>query len=248
MGTDRIHEGRLVVLLYCIAVIPVYFLFFFAVVAIDFSSFGEWSVLLVIFTNPLTYILVWEVWMLLFANRIANAYNGVKNIISFISIRYNLYYGLTALFFLFAVVFPLATPVVSSLVIGSLVWRVVTARHDWGEKARTPGWVIVIVAIVMILPVACNLVFYIEFIPQATSFWMDVYLPTFIPVLKNLAKSLATAATLGSVIYMFMFGTSEYELLFDKANRPKEVGYIRALQVVLFLFFLFRLPCHESIR
>ncbi len=244
---SRIHEGRLVVLLFCVAVVPVYFLlFFFNIVHINLTSFGPWQILLSIFINPFMYIFAWELWMVLFANRVANSYVRIKYIVSIISVRYNLYYGLTALFFVFAIVFPLVTPVVASLVLGSLVWRIATRDRDWDKDDRTPGWLVAVLVLVMIVPIACNIVFYITFIPQAASFWLDMYLPVFIPVLRNVSKALATAVTFGGVIYMYHFGTSEYELLFNKGERPSEVKYIRGLQIVLFFLFLFLTYLHEA--
>ena len=232
-------EGRLVVLLFALALVPAYFILFFMFIKIDFTILGDIAILFIIFINPWIYILSWELWLLLFGTRIANSYERMKNIVSFVSIRYNLYYGLTALSFVFAFVFPLITPLVSSLVIGSIVWRLTTSRHDWERNEKTPAWVIIIVILVMIVPIACNIYFYVEFIPQTIEFWDNVYIGIIIPPLRNIAKALATAVTLGSVIYLFMYGTSEYELVIGEGKRPREITYIRVLQVLLFGFFLF---------
>lgn len=234
------HEGRLVVLIGCIGVIPVYFiLFFYLFINLNFSPVGQWAIMFMIFINPWIFIATWEFFIILFANRIADSYDRMKNIVSYVSIRYNMYYGLTAIFFVFVIVFPLVSPLICSLVLGSIVWRLVTARHDWEKKEKTPSWAAFIVVLVMIVPLLCNVYFYIAFIPQAYTFWTNSYMQWFVPNLQKLAQSMATAATIGSIFYLVRFGTSEYELLFQDKERPREIGYIRFLEVILFVLFLY---------
>jgi hypothetical protein len=233
-----IHEGRLIVLLFGLVLIPVYFILFFIFFQLDISFMGELQILYIIFVNPIMYILAWELWLILYNNRIADSYERMKNIVSFISIRYNLYYGFTALFFIFLMVFPLVTPVVASLILGSVVWRVFTTRHDWEKNEKTPTWVVIAVIVVMVLPLICNVYFYIAFVPKAWAFWND-FVSAFAGHLSNIAKAMATAVILGSIAYLFRFGTSEYELVFaTKQERPKEIGYIRGLQAFLFVLFV----------
>jgi hypothetical protein len=233
-----IHEGRLILLLFGLAIIPVYFVLFFLFFTPDTSFLGQWQTLYLIFVNPIMYIIAWELWLVLYSSRIADSYERMKNIVSFISIRYNLYYGLTALFFIFLMVFPLVTPVVASLILGSVVWRVVTTRHDWDKNEKTPKWVLIVVVAVMVLPLICNVYFYIAFIPEAWGFWNDVFVNLFAYHLSNLAKAMATAVILGSIAYLLRYGTSEYELVFTtKQERPKEIGYVKALQAFLFVLF-----------
>jgi hypothetical protein len=235
------HEGRLVVLISCISVIPVYFiLFFYMFISLDFTPVGQFAIMFMIFINPWIFIATWEILMILFANRIADSYDRMKDIVSYVSIRYNVYYGLTAIFFVFAIVFPLVSPVICSLILGAIVWRLVTARHDWEKSEKTPRLALFIVGIVMIVPLACNLYFYIAFIPQAVYFWTNWYLQWFVPLLYKLAQAMATAVTFGSILYMMRFGTSEYELVFqDKQNRPSEIGYIKTTEIILFVLFLY---------
>jgi hypothetical protein len=234
----QVHEGRLIVLLFALALIPTYFILFFWFFHFDTSSLGTFQILYLIFVNPVMYILAWELWLILYSNRIAESYDRMKSIISFISIRYNLYYGLTALFFIFLMVFPLVTPVVASLILGSVVWRVFTTRHDWEKNEKTPTWVIIAVIAVMALPLVCNVFFYIGFVPEAWSFW-NKFVSLFALHLSNVAKAMATAVILGSIAYLFNYGTSEYELVFKtKQERPKAIGYIRGLQAVMFVLFV----------
>jgi hypothetical protein len=236
-----IHEGRLVLLVLGLAIVPIYFIMFFMFfINPDLTILGNWQIVYMIFVNPLMYIFSWELWLILFSNRIADSYDRMKHIVSFVSIRYNLYYGLTAMFFVFLMVFPLVTPFIASIVLGSLVWRLVTSRHDWEKQERTPAWAIVAVIAVMIIPLICNVFFYIAFIPQAWQFWTSVYLPYFVPWLQILAKAMATAVILGSIAYLLRYGTSEYELVFkNKEERPREIGYIRGLQAAMFFLFVF---------
>jgi hypothetical protein len=232
-----IHEGRLIVLLFGLAIIPVYFILFFMFFRLDTSFLGDWRILYLIFVNPIMYIIAWELWLVLYSNRIADSYERMKHIVSFISIRYNLYYGFTALFFIFLMVFPLVTPVVASLILGSVVWRVFTTRHDWEKNEKTPKWVIIAVIVVMVLPLIANVYFYIAFVPEAWAFWNE-FVNLFALDLSNIAKAMATAVILGSIAYLLRFGTSEYELVFtSKKERPKEIGYIRGLQLFLFVLF-----------
>nr|MDO8110595.1 hypothetical protein [Candidatus Sigynarchaeota archaeon] len=234
-----IHEGRLVVLLYSIGVIPAYFILFFMYITMDWTFAGQWAIIFLIFINPVTFIIIWEIFMAWFANRLANSYDRMKHIVSFVSIRYNLYYGVTTVFFVFTIVFPLVSPVISSLVLGSLVWRAATAHHDWEKDEKTPGWAVGIVVVVMAIPLICNVYFYINFIPQAWEFWKTVFVQQLALHLKNIAKAMATAVSLGSIAYLLRFGTSEYEYVFEnKDERPKEIGYIRALQIFLFILFM----------
>ncbi|NMC05387.1 MAG: hypothetical protein GYA24_09255 [Candidatus Lokiarchaeota archaeon] len=234
----NIHEGRLVLLLFGLVLIPVYFILFFVFYHPDISFLGEWQVLYIIFVNPVMYIIAWELWLVLYSNRIADSYERMKNIVSFISIRYNLYYGFTALFFIFLMIFPLVTPVVASLILGSVVWRLFTSRHDWEKDEKTPAWIVIAVIVVMVLPLICNAYFYIAFIPEAWAFW-NQFVGMFADHLSNIARAMATAVILGSIAYLFRYGTSEYELVFtSKQERPKEIGYIRGLQAFLFVLFV----------
>ncbi|MEX2681673.1 MAG: hypothetical protein Q6373_008735 [Candidatus Sigynarchaeota archaeon] len=233
-----IHEGRLMVLLFALALIPTYFIVFFIFYSPDYSTVGNFQILYIIFVNAITYITAWEIFIVLYSNRLADSYDRMKNIVSFISIRYNLYYGLTALFFIFLMVFPLVTPVVASLILGSVVWRIVTAWHDWEKSEKTPSWAIIAVIVVMIIPLVFNVFFYIDFIPKAWEFW-NKFVALFARHLSNVAKAMATAVILGSIAYLLRFGTSEYELVFtSKKERPKEIGYIRGLQAFLFVLFV----------
>jgi hypothetical protein len=234
----QVHEGRLIVLLFAVGLIPVYFILFFTYIPWLPSSLEPIQVLKAIFVNPIMYILAWELFLILYSNRIAESYDRMKSIISFISIRYNLYYGLTALFFIFLMVFPLVTPVVASMILGSVVWRVVTTRHDWEKNEKTPSWVIIVVFVVMILPLIANVFFYIDFIPLAWQFW-NKFVGLFATHLNYVAKAMATAVILGSIAYLFNYGTSEYELVFKtKQERPKAIGYIRGLQTFMFVLFV----------
>ncbi len=235
----NIHEGRLLVLLFALAIIPTYFILFFIFYLPNYHILGDWWIVYMIFVNAVVYIISWEVWLILYSNRIADSYDRMKSIVSFISIRYNLYYGLTALIFIFLIVFPLITPVVASMILGSVVWRIVTSRHDWEKNEKTPRWVIFAVIAVMIVPLIFNVFFYIDFIPKAWGFWDDVFVNLLAPHLSNVAKAMATAVILGSIAYLLRFGTSEYELVFtSRQERPKEIGYIRGLQAFLFVLFL----------
>ncbi len=233
----QIHEGRLILLLFALVLIPVYFILFFIYIPWLPSSTDAVQVLKAIFVNPIMYILAWELWLILYHNRIADSYDRMKSIISFISVRYNLYYGLTALFFIFLMVFPLVTPAVASLILGSVVWRIVTSRHDWQKDEKTPKWALVVVIAVMVLPLIANVFFYIDFIPMAWEFW-NKFVNLFADHLSNVAKAMATSVILGSIAYLFSYGTSEYELVFKtKQERPKAIGYIRGLQAFLFVLF-----------
>lgn len=235
----NVHEGRLVLLLFALALIPAYFILFFIFYSPDYGILGDWQILYIVFVNAITYIVSWEVWLVLYSNRIADSYDRMKNIVSFISIRYNLYYGLTALIFIFLIAFPLVTPVVASMILGSVVWRVVTSRHDWEKEEKTPRWAIITVAAVMVVPLVFNVIFYFDFIPKAWGFWDDVFVNFFAVHLSNAAKAMATAVILGSIAYLLRFGTSEYELVFSsKQERPREIGYIRGLQAFLFVLFI----------
>nr|MDO8088471.1 hypothetical protein [Candidatus Sigynarchaeum springense] len=234
-----IHEGRLILLLFALAIIPGYFILFFLFFPPYNAIQGEWQIVYIIFVNPVTYIIAWEIFLVLYSNRLADSYDRMKNIVSFISIRYNLYYGLTALIFIFLILFPLVTPVVASLILGSVVWRVVTSRHDWEKSEKTPTWMIIAVIAVMIVPFVFNVFFYIDFIPKAWGFWNRVFVNIVAKHLSNIAKAMATAVILGSIAYLLRFGTSEYELVFaSKQERPKEIGYIRGLQTFLFVLFV----------
>ncbi|MHA1684608.1 MAG: hypothetical protein ACTSUE_26960 [Promethearchaeota archaeon] len=234
---EKVHEGRLVTFLFAIIVVPAYFIIFFIQVQLDLSALGQWEIAIRIFINPVTYILVWEGFMGIYGNRIANTFDKMKSVVSVVSVRYNLYYGVTAMFFLFAIIFPFATPIIAMLIIGSVMWRLVSSHHDWDENEKTPSWMIIIVVIVMIIPIGCNIFFYVSFYPQAGKFWGD-YVTYVIPYLRYLARASGTAVTLGSVIYLVMYGTSEYELLFEADEKPKEITYVRVIQVMLFILFL----------
>lgn len=238
MGT--LHEGRLVVLLFCLAGIPANFIYFFSAFNLSFSSFGQSALFFRIFISPYMFIAVWEILIILFANRIADSFDGMKHIVSLISVRYNLYFGITAAIFVFMFVFPLFSPIVTSLVFGSLIWRLFTARLDWSKREKTPSWVLLPVILVMLVPLAAAVYFYIIFIPQAITFWEGPYIGNVVPILQALAKVTATAITLGSLIYLAEFGTSEYELVlgYDE-QRPRSVGYVRALEVFFFVVFLY---------
>lgn len=235
----KVNEGRLIVLLFSLAIIPVYFIAFFYLIKMDFSSLGPYAPLFIVFINPFTYILCWELFMLLFGTRIASSYERMKAIITPISIRYNLYYGLTAIVFILAILFPVVTPLICVLVLGSLVWRLFTFRIDWEKQEKTPAWVVFICIIVMVLPAACSVFFYLQFMPQAINLWTGIYVQYFVYPLRLVARALATAATFGSLIFVFMYGTSEYELLFKKeGSRPRAIMYVRALQFFLFVLFM----------
>ncbi|MHA1791445.1 MAG: hypothetical protein ACTSVI_02300 [Promethearchaeota archaeon] len=161
----------------------------------------------------------------------------MKSVVSVVSIRYNLYYGVSALFFLFSIVFPLTTPFISMLVFGSIAWRLATRGRNWDDDDKTPAWIVFFISLVMIATVIINSYFYIAFFPKAKIFW-DLYVESFVPFLRIIAKASGTAVTLGALVYLFLYGTSEYELLFKKSERPKEIAYVRILQVFLFILCL----------
>ena len=235
----KLNEGRLIVLIFSLAVIPLYFIAFFSLMNINWQPLGPYMVLFQIFINPITFILCWELFMLLFGTRIATSYEKMKKIISPISIRYNLYYGLTAIVFILAILFPFITPLVNVLVLGSLAWRMFTWRIDWEKTEKTPWWVVILILIVMALPAVCSIFFYVNYMPQALHLWNEIYVTYFIYPLRLVARALATAVTFGSLVFMFMYGTSEYELVLTKEGaRPRAITYVRILQFGLFVFFI----------
>ncbi|MHA1372598.1 MAG: hypothetical protein ACTSWN_08825 [Promethearchaeota archaeon] len=247
----RFHPGRLLVFLFGVGVIPAYFIVFFILYWNRFFSIPlePWQWIFVIFINPIVYIISWFFFLVLFGTKIGNTYDMMKKVVSPISVRYNIYYGVSALFFLIGILLPLITPVLAMLMFGSIIWRITTIKRDWAVNENTPTYVIVLVLIAMVVPILCNVYFYIKFIPMAIEFWNKIFIGLFLPYLKIIARAMGTALTLGGLIYLARYGTSEYEVIFQETGeRPREFWNVLLLQVFSFIFFLILIFMTEGLE
>lgn len=190
--------------------------------------------------SPTVFSVSWLFFLILFANRFANAMDSFDDKISVVPSRLKFFYGINAVYILLIFVFPIITPFISILSFASFAWRLTTFRKEsWEDDSQTSFITKLVIVLASIIPIFCTVSIIPEFLVLPLFLWNNIWLEI-IDYLFIISYSLFTALSIGSLIILFSnSGISEYEQLFVDTSQKKSFASVKVLEVFLFGFFLF---------
>ncbi len=248
IGKREFKVSRILVVL-AIILIPtaLFLLFFLKTDVFDFDWVPAWedNQFLRWFT-PTLFTISWLVFLIMFANRLANTIDKVDESFRVIPSRYKIYYGITALIVFLGIVVPSITPLICLLMFASFGFRISTLRRDWDENDNTPKIAWIIMALFAVFPILVAIATYpdiYQLSEQIFLFYRDTPLigseGTLLEILYRISMAMATAITIGSLISLIKYGISDYEQLKIKAEREDlQIRWIRVITFMLFALFI----------
>ena len=203
-----------------------------------YSADPELTFLVVKLLCPVVFSVSWLFFLILFANRLAQTIEAMDNTIRVVPLRLKFFYGVNAIFILFIFVFPLITPVVSTLIFASLAWRLTTFRkQDWDDSSVSNGTKL-LMGIFSLLPLFCAVSILPNYLLLAIFLWQNVWLP-FLDWILIISYCLSTALAIGSLFIMITNnGVTEYEQLFEDPESSDSMALIRLFELLLFIGLL----------
>lgn len=256
IGKRELKISRILVVL-AIILIPtaLFLLFFLKTDVFDFDWVPAWedNNFLRWFT-PVVFTISWLVFLIMFANRLANTIDKVDDSFRVIPSRYKIFYGITAIFVFIGIIVPFITPVICILMFSSFGFRVSTINRDWDEQGNTPKIAWIVMALFAVFPILLAIATYPDIYQlsvEIMDFYRDVVIfkpdssvvgdgqGTLLEILYRISMSMATAITIGSLISLIKLGVSEYEQAEIKAKREDlNIRWIRLLEFLLFALFI----------
>lgn len=195
---------------------------------------------------PVIFSVSWLFFLIIFSNRFAKTLDSMDHTVSFIPLRLKLFYGIVAIIFMFILVFPLITPIISVLSFMSMAWRVSTYKKEDWEDSDIGLFTKIFLGIAAIFPIFCSIIIIPQYLILATSLiefmWVReiIFGDTLIQAIITFSYCLCTALAIGSLfILLANKGVSEYEQLYPDKDQKKMVWEIRVLELALTVFFLF---------
>ncbi len=196
--------------------------------------------------SPTVFSVSWLFFLILFSDRFAKTLDSMDHTVSFIPLRLKLFYGIVSIIFMFILVFPLITPIVSVLSFMSMAWRLTTYKKEDWENTDISFFTKFFMGVAAILPLFCSIIIIPQYLILATSLinfmWQTpiFFGHTLIQALITFSYSLCTALAIGSFfILLANKGVSEYEQLYPDAKQNRSIWHIRLLELGLTGFFLY---------
>ncbi|HMF29898.1 MAG TPA: hypothetical protein VKK79_00675, partial [Candidatus Lokiarchaeia archaeon] len=220
-----------------------YFYFLGITITVPWIPDPDVAAIVVKWVAPALFAFGWAFILLLFVTRIADTFEEFETTSKVIPLRLRFFYGLDALALAILFAFPMITPVIAVIAFASLGWRLMTSRTDWDSDAKAGAGTYIVMILFAIPPAACAYIYIPATLILAQYFWNNFWLSNVL-ILYNIAMSLSTATTIGSLIYFIKTGASEFEqaqqggIALAGGNQQSFVG-VKVFQVILFAFFLF---------
>jgi hypothetical protein len=232
---------RLIVLL-SIILVPISIFIIFSVVDFNlwYSNDPVLKFWIIKFISPLVFSISWLFFLILFANRLANAMDSFDEKIDVVPSRLKFFYGINALYLLIIFVLPLVTPLISILSFASFAWRLTTFKKEsWEEDSKVSFITKLAMVLASIIPIFCTITIIPEYLDLPLFLWNTIWVPN-LDLLFTISYSLFTSLAIGSLIILFSNrGISEYEQLYVDSTQKRSFAGVKILEVFLFGFFLF---------
>ena len=197
-----------------------------------------WLIKIVI---PLVYGISWVFFLILFANRLANALDSFNEKIDVVPSRMKFFYGINAIYLLFIFIFPLITPIISILSFASFAWRLSTYRkEDWEDDTSISFFTKLLMAIFALVPIFCTISIIHQYLNLSIFLWNNIWIQI-LPYLFIFSYSLFTALAIGSlVILLSNSGISDYEQFYSfNPSKKQKFWKVKILELFLFGLFLY---------
>jgi len=190
---------------------------------------------------PLVYGISWIFFLILFANRLANALESFNEKIDVVPSRLKFFYGINAIYLLFIFVFPLITPIISILSFASFAWRLSTqGKEDWEDDTSVSFFTKLLMVIFAIVPIFCTISIIHQYLDLSFYLWKNIWIPI-LPYLFIFSYSLFTALAFGSLVILFSNkGISDYEQSYSfNPSKKQKFWKVKILELFLFGLFLY---------
>ena len=203
-----------------------------------YSDDPEWTTIIIKILCPTIFSISWLLFLLLFANRLAETLESMDKTIRVVPMRLKFFFGVNALVILFIFVFPAITPFVSALIFMSLAWRLTTFRkQDWSDSKTSFGTKF-LMGVFSILPIFCGVSVLPNYFTLAAFLWQSLWLPLLDWVLV-ISYCLSTSLAIGSLFVLRANSyVSEYEQLYEFPEDNKTMTHIKVVEVIFFIFLL----------
>ena len=205
--------SRLIILLMCF-IVPAIILAEFIIIPFTVSWFpsnGSWGVaknILLTWVAPILFTGSWVYVLIIFAKRLADALDIMNETSSVIPQRYVLFYSLNALFILLVYLIPLITPIVCALAFMSLMFRIITSKHDWSESQKVSPFIKFVVFIAAFPAIFISAMVIPDLLTFSGLLWSLLW-NSLVYYLYNFSIDFATALSFGAFIILFKTGIAE---------------------------------------
>ncbi|MBD3196798.1 MAG: hypothetical protein GF317_17205 [Candidatus Lokiarchaeota archaeon] len=232
--------SRLIVLIFIFLIpLAIFLIFIFVDFNLWWSADPNVTYWVVKVLCPIVFALSWLFFMILFANRISQTIDSMDKYISIIPLRLKLFYGMIAIVVLFIFIFPMITPIVSVLSFASIAWRATTfKKKDWDDSG-TPFFTKVLIILASSVPLFCTVCIFPEYFILSSFLSAQIWVPL-TDTIYTVSYCLCTALAIGSLFALVTHkGVAEYETIFASPDERKSNWWVKPLELVLFVFFLF---------
>ncbi|MHA1376528.1 MAG: hypothetical protein ACTSR7_19795 [Promethearchaeota archaeon] len=234
--------SRLIVVILIIMVpLSTFLIYDLVVFSLWYSSDPVLNFWLIKIIIPLVYGISWIFFLILFANRLANALDSFNEKIDVVPSRMKFFYGINAIYLLIIFIFPLITPIISILSFASFAWRLSTYRkEDWEDDTAVSFFTKLLMAIFALVPIFCTISIIHQYLDLSIFLWNNIWI-RILPYLFIFSYSLFTALAIGSlVILLSNSGISDYEQFYSyDPSKKQKFWKVKILEVFLFGLFLY---------